>query len=228
MAGPAAAIGQVMGKGAGAAGKSATSAGAAKGGGPRAQMDADAMAQVQQLVSTGVQLGTIAAGEMAPSVRKSRKDLFRRYAQMGRGQLGMSEAEKAQKLSAAASQIQAQQAAQQANLNQQAAAAGGAGRAGSNLLAQQQMQAAAAQGLGAAAGGIEQASTLQAQQAQADIRAAMERQAEAARATWQRVGNVLKGGADNVDMSKLTKSDRERLDAVLRRSAGSDISVTGK
>ena len=176
-------LGAAAGQAAGATG--ATAAGAGKGG---------LLSQIpvvkKSTAATAVQLGGIAAAEGTKAAKDYRKDLFKRYGQMQRGDLGMSEAEKAQALAGTQSALQAQQAEQQAMLNQQAAAQGGV-RSGATLQQQAQMQAAAAQGLGQAAGQIEAASAQQAQQNAAQTRADLQTQYAHNVDTYQKAANAI-------------------------------------
>lgn len=175
-------------------------------------------------IATGVQLAASVAGEQSKSSRAARKDLFERWNKLKTNQLGMSDAEKSQASAPAAAQIAAQQAAQDAQLRQQQATMGGAGRAGAFTQAQAGVNAAAQAAQAGVNAQINAQSQAQAQQAAAQVRADMNAQAQHVRALWaQRAKAITNPDVYRPEAGNEGFDEEKMLDLLMSHTAADEV-----
>ena len=193
---------------------------------PESQAPQNALNELQKYknpLATGVELAGIAAGEFSKSARMGRKDLFQRWNKYKTGQLGMSDAEKAQAMGGASSQIAAAQAQQNAQLQQQAQAQGGTGRAGAFTQAQAANNAGAQAAQAQAAAQLNAASQAQAQQAAQQVQAQMGAQAQHVQKVYQQAGQAITNpNLYRPDTSKPTEGPNDWLNDLLGHIAANE------
>lgn len=130
-------------------------------------------------------------GELSPAAVKARKQTLSDYKKLTRGELGLSEEEKARGSALTARQMGSTTANTRADLLR-------GGPASAQTFGAQQDQSKATLGaLAQAAGQQEQVSSQLAAQQRASVLAALEKEANYGRAAWQRKGDIAERGANN-------------------------------
>lgn len=130
------------------------------------------------------------ASELDPDARRYKKTLRNDYERMRNGNLGPSEAQKAAALAQSQRAIQATQAQGNADIAQQAAAAGNLGRSGAYFGAMQQNTAAAQEQTAQAAGAIESSAQQVAAAQRTEILNRMERQYDRKKEEFRNQGRI--------------------------------------
>lgn len=129
-------------------------------------------------------------GELSPAAVKARKQTLSDYKRLTRGELGLSEEEKARGSALTARQMASTSANSRADLLRGGASA-------QTVQAQQEQSKATLGALAQSAAQQEQVSSELAATQRAQVLAALEREANYGRAAWQRKGDIAERGATN-------------------------------